>query len=51
MFFIKFIIGLGPAASDRKSSASIAIFLAANGADMTIRNKKSQCALDLCPGK
>ncbi|ODN04186.1 E3 ubiquitin-protein ligase mib1, partial [Orchesella cincta] len=45
----KFIIGLGPAASDRKSSASIAIFLAANGADMTIRNKKSQCALDLCP--
>ncbi|CAH2210211.1 jg15011 [Pararge aegeria aegeria] len=36
-------------AHDKKSSASIACFLAANGADLTIKNKKGQTPLDLCP--
>ncbi|CAK1549998.1 unnamed protein product [Leptosia nina] len=36
-------------ALDKKSSASIACFLAANGADLTIKNKKGQTPLDLCP--
>ncbi|CAG9566798.1 unnamed protein product [Danaus chrysippus] len=34
---------------DKKSSASIACFLAANGADLTIKNKKGQTPLNLCP--
>lgn len=34
---------------DKKSSASIACFLAAHGADLTIKNKKGQTPLDLCP--
>ncbi|XP_013188848.2 E3 ubiquitin-protein ligase MIB1 [Amyelois transitella] len=34
---------------DKKSSASIACFLAARGADLTIKNKKGQTPLDLCP--
>ena len=42
-------MGLGPLGADRKSSASIACFLAAHGADLTIRNKKAQTPLDLCP--
>ena len=42
-------MGLGPLAADRKSSASIACFLAAHGADLTVRNKKGQTPLDLCP--
>lgn len=36
-------------AHDKKSSASIACFLAAHGADLTIKNKKGQTPLDLCP--
>ncbi|CAH0725920.1 unnamed protein product, partial [Brenthis ino] len=36
-------------AQDKKSSASIACFLAAHGADLTIKNKKGQTPLDLCP--
>ncbi|XP_045487539.1 E3 ubiquitin-protein ligase MIB1 [Pieris rapae] len=36
-------------ALDKKSSASIACFLAANGADLSIKNKKGQTPLDLCP--
>ena len=35
--------------ADKKSSASIALFLAANGADLNIKNKKGQSPLDLCP--
>ena len=35
--------------SAKKSSASIAIFLASNGADLHIKNKKDQTPLDLCP--
>lgn len=42
-------MGLGTQGSDKKSSASIACFLAANGADLTIKNKKGQTPLDLCP--
>ncbi len=35
--------------ADKKASATIACFLAANGADLTIKNRKSQTPLDLCP--
>ena len=35
--------------SDKKSSASIAIFLASNGADLHVKNNKEQSPLDLCP--
>lgn len=35
--------------SDKKSSASIAIFLASNGAQLNIKNNKEQTPLDLCP--
>lgn len=35
--------------TDKKASASIACFLAANGADLTIKNRKMQTPLDLCP--
>lgn len=35
--------------TDKKASASIACFLAANGADLTIKNRKLQTPLDLCP--
>ncbi|KAF6027626.1 MIB1 [Bugula neritina] len=33
----------------RSSSGSIACFLAANGADLNLKNKKDQTPLDLCP--
>ena len=42
-------MGLGTQGADKKSSASIALFLAANGADLNIKNKKGQTPLDLCP--
>jgi len=45
----KLLMGLGSGGADKKSSASIACFLAANGADLTIKNKKGQTPLDLCP--
>jgi len=45
----KLLMGLGSGGSDKKSSASIACFLAANGADLTVKNKKGQTPLDLCP--
>lgn len=45
----KLLMGLGAQGSDKKSSASIACFLAGNGADLTIKNKKGQTPLDLCP--
>ena len=35
-------MGLGSGGADKKSSASIACFLAANGADLGIKNKKGQ---------
>lgn len=43
------LMGLGTPGADKKSSASIACFLAANGADLNIKNKKGQTPLDLCP--
>uniref|UniRef100_A0A673K4S7 E3 ubiquitin-protein ligase MIB1 n=1 Tax=Sinocyclocheilus rhinocerous TaxID=307959 RepID=A0A673K4S7_9TELE len=43
------IMGLGTQGAEKKSAASIACFLAANGSDLTIRNKKGQSPLDLCP--
>lgn len=43
------LMGLGTPGADKKSSASIACFLAANGADLNIKNKKGQSPLDLCP--
>lgn len=42
-------MGLGTQGGEKKSAASIACFLAANGADLSIRNKKGQSPLDLCP--
>ncbi|CAH0404888.1 unnamed protein product [Chilo suppressalis] len=36
-------------AHDKKSSVSIACFLVSNGADLTVKNKKGQTPLDLCP--
>ncbi|KAJ8921041.1 hypothetical protein NQ315_015837 [Exocentrus adspersus] len=45
----KLLMGLGTQGSDKKSSASIACFLAGNGADLTIKNKKGLTPLDLCP--
>ncbi|XP_049962760.1 E3 ubiquitin-protein ligase MIB1-like isoform X1 [Schistocerca serialis cubense] len=45
----KLLMGLGSQGADKKSSASIACFLAGNGADLTIKNKKGQTPLDLCP--
>ncbi len=49
----KLLMGLGGGGpgggGDKKSSASIACFLAANGADLSIKNKKNQTPLDLCP--
>lgn len=42
-------MGLGSQGADKKSSASIACFLAGNGADLTLKNKKGQTPLDLCP--
>ncbi|XP_062507383.1 E3 ubiquitin-protein ligase MIB1-like isoform X2 [Corticium candelabrum] len=44
----KLLVGVGGAA-DKKSSASMAMFLAANGADLHALNKKKQSPLDLCP--
>uniref|UniRef100_A0A8C7DWL7 E3 ubiquitin-protein ligase MIB1 n=1 Tax=Naja naja TaxID=35670 RepID=A0A8C7DWL7_NAJNA len=41
--------GIGYSGAEKKSAASIACFLAANGADLGIRNKKGQSPLDLCP--
>ena len=50
-FFLEFqlLICLGSQGADKKSSASIACFLAANGADLSVKNKKNQTPLDLCP--
>lgn len=48
-FFCQLIMGLGTQGAEKKSAASIACFLAANGADLAIRNKKGQSPLDLCP--
>ncbi|CAH0390695.1 unnamed protein product [Bemisia tabaci] len=45
----KLLVGLGSQGADKKSSASIACLLAANGANLTIKNKKGQTPLDLCP--
>lgn len=45
----KLLVGLGSQGADKKSSASIACFLAGNGADLDIKNKKGQTPLDLCP--
>lgn len=42
-------MGLGSDAAEKKSSATIAVFLAQNGADLAIKNKKEQTPLDLCP--
>lgn len=47
--FLQLLMGLGTQGADKKSAASIACFLAANGADLAIRNKKGQSPLDLCP--
>lgn len=48
-FSVQLLMGLGTQGTDKKSSASIALFLAANGADLNIKNKKGQTPLDLCP--
>lgn len=49
VFSVQLLMGLGTQGADKKSSASIALFLAANGADLNIKNKKGQTPLDLCP--
>ncbi|XP_014247997.1 E3 ubiquitin-protein ligase MIB1 [Cimex lectularius] len=47
----KLLMGLGSQdeVHEAKSSAAIACFLAGSGADLTIKNKKGQTPLDLCP--
>ena len=47
--WFQLLICLGSQGADKKSSASIACFLAANGADLSLKNKKNQTPLDLCP--
>lgn len=42
-------MGLGTQGADKKSSASIACFLVARGAELNAKNKKGQTPLDLCP--
>ena len=42
-------MGLGSQFVDKKSSASIACFLASKGADINVKNRKGQTPLDLCP--
>ena len=49
LLLLQLLMGLGTPGADKKSSASIACFLAANGADLNIKNKKGQTPLDLCP--
>ena len=46
---LQLLMGLGTPGADKKSSASIACFLAANGADLNLKNKKGQTPLDHCP--
>ena len=46
---LQLLMGLSTPGADKKSSASIACFLAANGADLNVKNKKGQTPLDLCP--
>ncbi|XP_023301637.2 E3 ubiquitin-protein ligase mind-bomb [Lucilia cuprina] len=46
--FGKLLMGLRNP-NNKKASASIACFLAANGADLTLKNRKLQTPLDLCP--
>lgn len=48
-YFISCFINYGFQNTDKKASASIACFLAANGADLTVKNRKLQTPLDLCP--
>lgn len=38
----KLLVGLGHSGADKKSSASVACFLVANGADLTIKNRKGR---------
>nr|CAB3263829.1 E3 ubiquitin-protein ligase MIB1 [Phallusia mammillata] len=45
----KVLMGIGCQGADRHSSASIAQFLAANGADLNMKNKDGHNPLDLCP--
>jgi len=45
----KVLMGIGGQGTDRHSSASIAQFLAANGADLNMKNKEGHTPLDLCP--
>lgn len=47
----KLLMGLGSQdeVHEAKSSAAIACFLAGSGADLSIKNKKGQTPLDLCP--
>uniref|UniRef100_H2YAP3 RING-type E3 ubiquitin transferase n=1 Tax=Ciona savignyi TaxID=51511 RepID=H2YAP3_CIOSA len=45
----KVLMGIGGQGADRHSSASIAQFLAANGADLNLKNKDLHNPLDLCP--
>uniref|UniRef100_A0A1B0GCN7 RING-type E3 ubiquitin transferase n=1 Tax=Glossina morsitans morsitans TaxID=37546 RepID=A0A1B0GCN7_GLOMM len=46
--FGKLLMGLRNP-NNKKASASIACFLAANGADLNLKNRKLQTPLDLCP--
>uniref|UniRef100_A0A8C4R8F4 RING-type E3 ubiquitin transferase n=1 Tax=Eptatretus burgeri TaxID=7764 RepID=A0A8C4R8F4_EPTBU len=43
------LMGLGTQGTEKKNSASIACFLSTNGADLSLRNKKGQSPIDLCP--
>ena len=39
----------GEDSEEKKGSSSIACFLAANGADLHVKNNKGQTPLELCP--
>ncbi|XP_076805561.1 E3 ubiquitin-protein ligase MIB1-like isoform X1 [Clavelina lepadiformis] len=45
----KVLMGIGGQGVDRHSSASIAQFLAANGANLNLKNKDGHTPLNLCP--
>ena len=47
--WLQLFMGLASQAADHKSSASMAKFLVSHGADLSIKNKKGQSPMDLCP--
>jgi len=46
---LQLLVSVTRGGTEKKSSASIACFLAAHGSDLAAKNKKNQTPLDLCP--